>query len=53
MAAQPENTYISETVKDSIEIPMANMMFSTVMSSEKGSESTLDLCYASPEKIPE
>jgi len=36
MAAQTENTYISGTVIDNVKIPMADLWFVTIMSSEYG-----------------
>ena len=35
MVAKTRNTYISESVKDSIEMPTANLRFSTIQSSKK------------------
>jgi len=39
MAAETGNTYISETMRDSIEIPTANLGFTSMSSSKKASAS--------------
>jgi len=35
MAAESDNTYISETVRDTIKIPTANLEFTTIKSSKE------------------